>query len=61
MGLSTESVGSSPEGVCDGDAFNLLSVPQVFAVEGLAARFERGSNDQAVVEAESITRLDVQG
>ena len=34
---------------------------QVFVVEGLAARVEGGGNDQAVVEAELMTRLDVQG
>ena len=32
---------------------------QVFGVEGFTARFERGGNDQAVVEAESVTDLQI--
>ena len=40
--------------VSDGAAFNLLPMLQVFAVEGVTARFEHGGDDGAVLEAESV-------
>ena len=38
-----------------------LTVLQILGVEAFATRFERGGDDEGIVESEPITRLDVQG
>src|SRR5690606_20322872 len=51
---------SSLERVVDGQAFDLLAVLHVLADETGAPCSERGCDDQGVIEAEPVARLDVQ-
>lgn len=45
------------EGVLDGQAVDLLAVLKVFGQQSLAAGFEGGGNDEAVVKTEAVALL----
>ena len=49
-----------PERVFDRQPFDALAVLQVFAEQAGAARFQRGGDDEGVVEAELVALLQVQ-
>src|SRR5687768_13115052 len=52
---------SGVKGIFDYQALDALAVVQVFAVEAGAARVERGGDDEGIVEAELVARLDIEG
>ncbi len=48
------------ERIFDGQSFDPLAVPQVFAIEGFATSFECGSNDEGILKTEPIAGLQVE-